>query len=95
MYFSLAYHYLTNILPYLGIERSFNEDELEMDEVKTVEVPDLVGKTLASAKNELMKIGAGWDIKGTGDTVTAQFPKPGENINKDSKVILYTEQQGE
>lgn len=86
---------LTNILPYLGIERSFNEDELEMDEVKTVEVPDLVGKTLTSAKNELMKIGAGWDIKGTGDTVTAQFPKPGENINKDSKVILYTEQQGE
>ena len=86
---------LSNILPYLGIERSFNEDELKLDEVKDIEVPDLVGEKTGNAKNELLKSGAKWDIKGGGDTVEAQFPKAGEKINKDSKVILYTKQQGE
>ena len=86
---------LTNILPYLGIERSFNEDELKLDEIKDIEVPGLVGEKTDSAKNELMKSGVKWDIKGDGDTVEAQFPKAGEKINKDSKVILYTRQQGE
>lgn len=81
---------LTNILPYLGIERKFTDEELDLDEVKSVTVPSVKGMSVSEAKNFLYKSGVSWDIKGDGDTVNEQFPDEGEVINKDSKIILYT-----
>ncbi len=81
---------LSNILPYLGVESNLNENELILDEVKTVTVPLLEGMSVKDAKNALYKLGAGCDIKGDGDTVNYQFPCEGETINKSSKIILYT-----
>ncbi len=81
---------LTNILPYLGVERELNEDEMKLDEVKIVEVPSLIGMTVNEAKNALYKLGVKYDIKGDGLEITNQFPYEGQTINNSSKIILYT-----
>lgn len=81
---------LNNILPYLGVEKVYNEKELSMGEGETTEVFDLCGLSLNEAKNRLYKAKINYEIKGDGDKVINQFPKAGESINKNSKIILYT-----
>lgn len=82
---------LENILPYLGIEPQYNEDEQKMKNVVPVTVPDFKGKTVADVKSELQKLGITADFAGEGDTVKTQLPSPGEKINPQSKIILYTD----
>ena len=81
---------LNNILPYLGVETNYTEEELVLDEVKKITVPLVEGLSLNEAKNTLYKTGISYEIKGNGDTVENQFPEEGETINKNSKIILYT-----
>ncbi len=82
---------LENILPYLGIEPQYNEDEQKMKDVVPITVPDFKGKTVADVKSELQKLGITADFAGEGDTVKTQLPSPGEKINPQSKIILYTD----
>ena len=82
---------LYNILPYLGVQPQYNEEELEMDEVKKAEVPSLIGLTVQEAKGELQKLELSYDIKGEGEEVSRQFPVEGETVNWGTKVILYTD----
>lgn len=82
---------LENILPYLGIEPQYNEDEQKMKNVVPVTVPDFKGKTVADVKSELQKLGIIADFVGDGETVKTQLPSPGEKINPQSKIILYTD----
>jgi stage V sporulation protein D (sporulation-specific penicillin-binding protein) len=79
-----------NILPYLGIEESYTESEIEKYNIGSFEVPDFVGKTKKEV-NELLKIYDFGDIYpcGEGGIVTEQFPLPGETVDKDSALILY------
>jgi len=79
-----------NILPYLGIEERYTEEEMKQYKIGSVEVPDFVGKNRDEAK-KLMKIyefGEAYSI-GEGDIVIEQFPLPGEKVNKNSDIILY------
>lgn len=79
-----------NILPYLGIEERYTEEEMKQYKIGSVEVPDFVGKSRDEAK-KLMKIyefGEAYSI-GEGDIVIEQFPPPGEKVNKNSDIILY------
>lgn len=82
---------LDNILPYLGIEPEYNEEELKMDNVAPVTMPECTGKDVKSAKEELTALNLIPEVKGEGDTVKSQLPSAGENINQGSKIILYTE----
>ncbi len=82
---------MSNILPYLGIEPEYTQEELKLDEVKEIEVPDLTGRKIGEAKNELYKAELKADIKGEGESVTGQFPRAGEKVNTNAKIILYTE----
>ncbi len=82
---------LCNILPYLGVQPLYNEEELEMDEVKKAEVPSLTGLTVQEAKGELQKLHLGCDVKGEGEAISRQFPMEGETVNAGTKVILYTD----
>ena len=82
---------LGNVLPYIGIEAVYSAKELELDEVKEIEVPSIVGLKISEAKKELQKLKLNCDIKGEGEIVTNQFPKQGEKINLSSKVIIYTQ----
>jgi stage V sporulation protein D (sporulation-specific penicillin-binding protein) len=79
-----------NILPYLGIEESYTEAEIEKYHIGTIEMPDFIGKTRKEAK-ELMKayeFGELYSL-GEGDIVTEQFPLAGEKIEKGSDLVLY------
>ena len=80
---------LSSVLPYLGIEAVFNEEELEMDGVGQVTVPSLEGLNLAVASHMLYNLGLEAETFGEGKVVISQFPMAGEVINQSSRVILY------
>lgn len=79
---------LKNILPYLGIETIYNQKELEMEEVQKITVPDFTGMTVQEAKQILYESEIDYEIQGEGETITSQFPKAGEEINKNTKILL-------
>ncbi len=82
---------MSNVLPYLGIEPQYTEEESKMEEVLKIDVPDFIGKKVSECKSELNELKIKYDIKGEGETVLRQFPESGEKINLTSKVILYTQ----
>ncbi|ROR30739.1 stage V sporulation protein D (sporulation-specific penicillin-binding protein) [Mobilisporobacter senegalensis] len=81
-----------NILPYLGIEAKYTEEEMEEYNIGEITVPNFVGKTKKEV-NELKKVHEISYIYylGEGEVVKEQFPLPGEKINKNSDLILYLE----
>ncbi|OON99751.1 MAG: peptidoglycan glycosyltransferase [Epulopiscium sp. Nele67-Bin004] len=81
---------LANALPYLGIEPEYTEAELEMLETQTFIVPNLSGLTVQEVKQILYQEGVLIEVEGEGDVVLDQFPQPDQEINKTSKIILYT-----
>lgn len=79
----------SNTLPYLGIEPDYTQDELAMDGVGQIAVPNLINKEVKKVKNELREEKINFEILGEGDIIVEQFPLAGEKINKDSKIIVY------
>lgn len=79
-----------NILPYLGIEERYTEEEQKEYKVGTFTVPDFIGKTKKEMK-DLLRVYEFGEIYtlGEGDTVIEQFPLPGEIVNKYSPLVLY------
>ncbi|MCL2415331.1 MAG: penicillin-binding transpeptidase domain-containing protein, partial [Defluviitaleaceae bacterium] len=80
---------LANVLPYLNIEPIFNDEELEMDGVGQVSVPDFIGQRLNTARNTLNTLGLESEAQGYGDIIVNQFPIAGELVNHGTKIILY------
>ena len=80
---------LQNILPYLGVERKYNEKEAEAAAEQQTVVPDLVGLTLNEAKAELFQAGISAEIRQEGEVVERQMPPAGETVNKGTKIILH------
>ncbi|MGM9637540.1 MAG: penicillin-binding transpeptidase domain-containing protein [Eubacteriales bacterium] len=84
---------MEQILPYLGVERVYTEEEMSRIAVK---VGNYGGKTLDAAKKAIEELGLSYEVIGTGETVTAQVPASGEYMTKiNGKVILYTGGTGE
>lgn len=79
---------LENVLPHLGIERRFNEEELAMEGVPPVELPELRGKTREEVREALEELNLGFDLTGDGNNVIEQFPMPGELVNQGQTVLL-------
>lgn len=79
-----------NILPYLGIEERYTEEEEKEYKVGTFTVPNFVGKTKKEMK-DLLKIYDFGEVYtlGEGEVVTEQFPLPGDVVNKNSPLVLY------
>jgi len=79
-----------NILPYLGIEERYTEEEQKEYKVGTFTVPDFIGKTKKEMK-DLLRVYEFGEIYtlGEGDIVIEQFPLPGEIVNKYSPLVLY------
>ena len=77
---------LANVLPYLGIEPTFNESDL------SAEVPSLVGLSLTEAEETLKGVGLSCQVIGDGQTITSQMPSAGVRLSCAlGKVILYTD----
>ena len=82
---------LQNILPYMGIETIYSQKELEMEELQKVIVPDFVGMTVQEAKKALYEQEIDYEIQGEGEIIISQFPKSGEEVNKNTKILLSAE----
>ena len=81
---------LGNILPYLGINPDYSEQELKDYKLGSISVPDFVGKTKKEEKTVFESFSEGeLYIVGEGEVVTEQFPVPGEMVNENSDIILY------
>lgn len=84
----LAGEIIEDTLNYLGIEKQYTaEDTPDV----TIEVPDVRDASVNAAKNSVVNANLYYKIKGNGDTVIDQLPKPGVMMNENSTVILYTE----
>lgn len=81
---------IEDTLEYLGVERQYTEEEAK-DVSATV--PELRSLTIDAAKEEAKKYNLTITVKGSGDTVLDQLPKPGQTIAEGSTVIAYTEEQ--
>lgn len=81
-----------NILPYMGIDPEYSEEEVKKYEIRTVKVPNFIGKT----KEEVEKLLKSYEFDGVyycteGEIVKEQFPLAGEEVNVNSDLILYLE----
>lgn len=81
---------LEDILPYMGIEPSFNAEEGK--EKDTVQVKTYIGEKPHEAQSKLRKAGLKTEIIGRGVSVLKQIPEPGKELPYGGTVILYTDQ---
>ncbi len=77
----------SKILPYLGIEPSYTEEELANLSEPT---PDMVGKSVSAAKTELAGTEHNVRVIGSGDTVVSQSPEAGRSTPANGVIVLYT-----
>lgn len=81
-------NFLANVLPYMGIEPEYTEEELAKMQVT---VARYIGNDVSEAKSKVEQLGIKVEIVGSGSTVTGQMPSRGSIVSKESgKVILYT-----
>lgn len=83
---------MSDVLPYLGYEASYSEEELKK---LTVSVPETVGMPLAEAKAKISNSKLQYQVVGSGETVLRQLPESGNQVTNGGVVILYTEETEE
>ena len=83
---------MADILPYLGVARSFKDGDLSGQEFV---MENLRGLTAAEAERKLKEYGFTAKFSGNGETVTGQIPAAGQRIPGGSEVLLYLEQEPE
>lgn len=79
---------MTQILPYLGVEPQYSQNELEKLDGTA---PETIGMKPADAKNTVTKAGLAAKTYGSGDKVVSQVPEPGKQIPKSGTVVLLTD----
>ena len=81
---------LADILPYLGIQPDYSEEEAQLEDVS---MPEVTGLSLSDAKAQLKEKNLTCRTVGTGETVTAQVPAGGAVIPGGSETVLYLDQE--
>lgn len=79
----------SKLLPYLGVEPSYTEQELAKLSEPT---PDMIGKTVSQAKAELAHTEHNVRVIGDGDTVIMQSPEAGRSTPANGVIVLYTKE---
>ena len=77
---------MADILPYLGVERSYSPEDAAG---QVVVLEDMTDMTEKQAQQLLKAAGLTFRREGTGETVTGQLPAPGQSVPGDSQVLLY------
>ncbi len=80
---------MQEVLPYLGIEKKYTEEELLKLAVST---PSVVGKSVSEAKSLITQAELNVNVMGSGDKVVSQIPEASRQIPKEGTVVLYTDQ---
>jgi len=75
-----------DILPYLGVQRSYAPEDPAGQEIV---VPDCSDLTATDAGRKLKEMGLKGKTVGTGQTVTQQIPTPGQTVSGGSEILLY------
>ena len=83
---------MADILPYLGVERRFSEEEIAS---QTVILEDLTGFSQKDAEKYLKSVSLSAKIIGQGETVTDQIPSSGEQVPGGSQILLYLGEESE
>ena len=81
---------LEDILPYLGYEPSFTEEELA--EQGDVTVQTYIGQKPHEAQSAIRSAGLKTEIVGSGTSVIKQVPEPGKTLPYGGTIILYTDE---
>ncbi len=79
---------MAEVLPYLGVEPEYTEDELAS---LGTALSDFKGKTVTYASSALQNKGIKVTVVGNGALVVDQSPAAGTMLAKGAKVVLYTE----
>ncbi len=80
---------LSSVLPYLGYEPQYTEEEMSTIETGILDYTDY---DITSAKSDITNRGLKAIVVGEGTTVTGQVPEAGSMLNRESgRVILYTD----
>ncbi len=77
---------LSELLPYLGYEPKYTEDESEYVDAA---VPYVTGAPVAQAQSELEALGLKVTVVGEGGVVTDQLPAANSEVAAGSNIILY------
>lgn len=83
---------LAEILPYLGIDTIYSEDDVRLMDTM---VPNVVGRTVEEAQESIEAKGLTVRVIGEGSTVTGQIPSASKSAPKSSTVVITTESDGE
>ena len=83
---------MADILPYLGVERTFSQEDLAGQEIV---LDAYTGLTAEEAERKLKNIGLSALVSGTGETVTGQIPAAGQTVPGGSQILLYLGQDPE
>ena len=84
---------LADVLPYLGIEPEYTDEELAKLEIS---LPNYRGMSLDEAIMRLSEAGLTYEIVGSGSSVIDQVPPSKSTLSKDNGlVILYTSEAAE
>ena len=79
---------LAEVLPYLGVEPQYDEEELE---TVAYNVESYVGDTVTDASAKIIKDGYKYKVIGSGLTVLRQVPKAGETLAHEGTIVIYTD----
>ena len=77
---------LSDILPYLGVERSYTEEDIAG---QTFVLDDLTGLTRKETETVLKEQSLTARFVGEGETVTGQIPAAGQSVPGGSQVLVY------
>ena len=77
---------MADILPYLGVQHNYTEEDAAG---KTVVVENYTGLSVKEANTLLKKQGITALFQGTDEKITGQIPAAGQSIPGDSQIILY------
>lgn len=72
----------------LGVEPKYTDEEKKKLSVKT---PNVIGKTVETAKNEIKNAGLEVKVIGDGKAITKQSPNSSSTVPTGGTVVLYTE----
>ena len=79
---------MADILPYLGVQRTFEKGDAAAENVL---LADYTGLSAEDAQKKLKEVGLTGLLSGEGDVVTRQIPAPGETVPGGSQILLYLE----
>lgn len=80
---------MSDILPYLGYEPQYTDEELKRI---SVSVPDVTGHDISSAKAKINNSKLAYKVIGNGEKVVRQLPEAASSVLGGGMVILYTEE---